>query len=91
MSERHRHSLNFFERGRRVGRAVRNNGVKGLVSVVVGIGICPADDIAAIGATVVTATNESNVHQGVIPADTYKLRIPDASKKGIKPHRKLKR
>ncbi len=90
MSERHRHSLNFFEKGRQAVRTVRNNGAKGLVSVVVGIGICPADDIAAIGATVVTATNESNVHQGVIPADTYKLRMPEASKKGSKPPRKLK-
>lgn len=78
--------------GKDVGRAFKKNGAKGVVSVFVGIGICPADDILAIGATLVTSTNEVVVHQGAMPsADTYKLKLPEASKKGRKPPRKLKR
>lgn len=77
--------------GKDAGRAFKKNGVKGVVSVFVGIGICPADDIAALAATSIPSTSEAVVHQGSMPAeDQYRLKLSDPDRRGKKIPRKIK-
>lgn len=91
VSERHNHSINIVARSQEVVRAFRDNGVRGAVTVIVGIGICPADDIAALAATSMSATSEAAVHQGSMPSeDQYRLKLSDPDRRGKKIPRKVK-
>ncbi len=90
MGECHLHDLNPLEISREIASALKTGGVRGAMGVLMSIGICPADDIAAIGATVVSSANNAVVHQGSMPSeDQYRLRLSEPDRRGKKIPRKL--
>ena len=90
MGERHLHDLNPLEISRELVMALKTGGVRGAMGILMSIGICPADDIAAIGATVVSSAGDAVVHQGSMPSeDQYRLKLSESDRRGKKIPRKL--